>query len=92
MSRFGLRSCVSYTVSQVLVCVIVSITLCVKCLSVILSLLDRIPSVGLCSHCVSSVNLCSSVSYTVCQVFVCDIESPRPYTICWSVFSLCVKC
>ena len=74
---------------QALACVLVSLTLCVKCLSVILSLLDRIPCVGLCSHCVLSFNLCSSVSYTVCQVLVCDLESLRLCVKCWSVF-LCL--
>ena len=64
---------------QVLVCFLVSLTLCVKCWPVLLFLL----------HCVSCVGLFSCVSYTVCQVLACIIVSLTLCVMCWSVF-LCL--
>ena len=63
MSSVGLSACVSNTESQVLVCVLMYLTLCVNARSVFLCLL----------HCVSCVGLCSSVSYTVCQELTCAL-------------------
>ena len=65
MSSVGLCACVSYTESQVLVCVLVYLTLCVMRRSVLLRLLQ----------CVSRVGLCSCVSDTVCQGLACVIVS-----------------
>ena len=47
VSGDGLCSCVSYTRREVLACVLASLTPCVKCWSVILSLLDHMSCVGL---------------------------------------------
>ena len=58
-----------------LVGVLLSLTMCVKCWSVILSLLDCVPCVG----------LCSCVSNTVCQVLVCVIV----FLHCMSCVGLC---
>ena len=96
VSSDGLCSCVSYTVRTILACVlvsltlcvkcwpIVSVTLCVKCWSVILSLLD----------CVPCVRLCSCVSYTVCQVLVkLNFLDHRPCVgLVLVSLALCVKC
>ena len=89
MSSVSLCSCVSYTVCQGLVCVRVSLTLCVKVFSrvlVSLTLSVKVWSVLLfILHCVSSFGLCSCVSYTVCQGLVCIIVSP---TLCVKVCSI----
>ena len=69
-------SCVACIVCQVLVFVILSLTLCVKCWSVILSPLD----------CVSCLGLCSYVSNTVSQELVCLLVSFTLYVMCWPVF------
>ena len=65
MSSVGLSACVSNTESQVLVCVLVYLTLCVNAWSVFLCILH--------SDCVSCVGLCSSVSHTVCQELTCAL-------------------
>ena len=80
MSSVGLCACVSNTESQVLVCVLVSLTLCVMRRSVLLRLLQ----------CVSRVGLCSCVSDTVCQGLACVIVS---LTLCEKVFAvlLCIS-
>ena len=79
MSCVGLCSCVSYTMWHVFACVLVSLTLCVKCMSVFMCLL----------HCMSSVGLCYCVFYTVCHVLACVIASLTLCVMRWSVF-LCL--
>ena len=82
MSCVGLCSCVSYTVNQVLVCVIVSLKLCVKCWPVFLC---RI-------HCASRFCLCLCVSYTVCQGLICVLVSLTLCVKVWSVFVCLLHC
>ena len=64
MSCVGLCSCVYYTLCHVLVCVVVSLILCVKCVSVFL-----------CLYTLCHVLVCVLVSLTLCvkciSVFLC---------------------
>ena len=64
--RADMCFCVYFSVCQVMACVLVSLTLCVKSWPVFLRLLHFVLSVGL-YYCFSyTVGLCSYVAYTVC--------------------------